>query len=104
MAMGRKDRERQDTMRIAASDIARGEGHVFHSALHRLFVRHGFDSFVEGLVEKNGIFSKGMGRASFALGVYFRMSMVGYFEGLSSDRGIASRYADSMSLTEFLGY
>jgi transposase len=104
MAMGRKDRERQDTMWIAASDIARSEGHVFYRALNRLFVRHGFDSFVEGLVEKSGIFSNGMGRPSVAPGVYFRMSMVGYFEGLSSERGIAWRCADSMSLREFLGY
>jgi len=104
MAMGRKDRERQDTMWIAASDIARSEGHVFYRALNRLFQRHGFDGFVEGLVEKSGIFASGIGRPSVAPGVYFRMSMVGYFEGLSSERGIAWRCADSMSLREFLGY
>jgi transposase len=104
MAMGRKDRERQDTMWIAASDIARSEGHVFYRALNRLFQRHGFDAFVEDLVEKSGIFVNGVGRPSVAPGVYFRMSMVGYFEGLSSERGIAWRCADSMSLREFLGY
>jgi transposase len=104
MAMGRKDRERQDTMWIAASDIARSEGHVFYRALNRLFLKHGFDSFVEGMVEKAGIFSNGVGRPSVAPGVYFRMSMIGYFEGLSSERGIAWRCADSMSLRDFLGY
>jgi transposase len=104
MAMGRKDRERQDTMWIAASEIARSEGHVFYRALNGLFLKHGFDSFVEGLVEKSGIFADGVGRPSVAPGVYFRMSMVGYFEGLSSERGIAWRCADSMSLRDFLGY
>jgi transposase len=74
MAMGRKDRERQDTMWIAASDIARSEGHVFYRALNRLFQRHGFDTFVEDLVQKSGIFVNGVGRPSVAPGVYFRMS------------------------------
>jgi transposase len=104
MAMGRKDRERQDTMWIAASEIARSEGHVFYRALNRLFQRHGFDDFVEGLVQKSRIFANGVGRPSVPPGVYFRMSMVGYFEGLTSERGIAWRCADSMSLREFLGY
>ena len=104
MAMGRRDLERQDTMWVAVSDIARSEGHVFYKALNRLFQRHGFDAFVEELVEKSGIFSRGLGRPSVAPGVYFRMSMVGYFEGLSSERGISWRCADSMSLREFLGY
>lgn len=104
MAMGRKDRERQDTMWVAVSEIARSEGHVFYAALNRLFQKHGFDAFVEGLVEKSGLFASGMGRPSVAPGIYFRMSMVGYFEGLSSERGIAWRCADSMSLREFLGY
>jgi transposase len=87
-----------------ASDIARSEGHVFYRALNRLFQKHGFDSFVEGMVEKAGIFSNGVGRPSVAPGVYFRMSMIGYFEGLSFERGIAWRCADSMSLRDFLGY
>ena len=91
-------------MWIASSDIARSEGHVFYRALNRLLQRHGFDAFVEGLVERAGIFANGVGRPSVAPGVYFRMSMVGYFEGLSSERGIAWRCADSMSLREFLGY
>lgn len=104
MVMGRKDRERQDTMWIAASDIARNEGHVFYRALNSLSQRHGFDDFVEGLVEKSGIFASGLGRPSVPPGVYFRMSMVGDFEGLSSERGIAWGCAASMSLMEFLGY
>jgi transposase len=104
MAMGRKDRDRQETMWIASGEIVRGEGHIFYVALNNLFRRHGFDGFVESLVEKSGIFADGVGRPSVAPGIYFRMSLVGYFEGLSSERGIAWRCADSMSLREFLGY
>ena len=44
-------------MWVAVSDIARSEGHVFYKALNRLFHRHGFDAFVEELVEKSGRFS-----------------------------------------------
>ena len=104
MAMGRKERDRQDVMWIAADEIVRGEGHIFYVALNNLFRRHGFDEFVEGLVEKSKVFADGVGRPSVAPGIYFRMSLVGYFEGLSSERGIAWRCADSMSLREFLGY
>ena len=104
MAMGRKDRDRQETMWIASGEIVRGEGHVFYVALNNLFRRHSFDQFVEGLIETSGIFADGVGRPSVAPGIYFRMSLVGYFEGLSSERGIAWRCADSMSLREFLGY
>ncbi|MEO6325202.1 MAG: transposase, partial [Thermoanaerobaculia bacterium] len=104
MAMGRKELDRQDVMWIAADEIVRGEGHVFYRALNNLFKRHDFDSFAEGVVEKSRVFSNGVGRPSVAPGIYFRMTLVGYFEGLSSERGIAWRCADSMSLREFLGY
>jgi len=36
--------------------------------------------------------------------VYFKMLMVGFFENIISERGIASRCADSLSIREFLGY
>jgi transposase len=104
MAMGRKDRDRQDVLWIAADEIVRGEGHVFYRALNNLFRRHDFDAFVEAEVQKSGVFSNGVGRPSVAPGIYFRMSLVGYFEGLSSERGVAWRCADSMALREFLGY
>lgn len=104
MAMGRKDRDRQDVIWIAADEIVRGEGHVFYEALNNLFKRYDFDVFVEAEVEKSRVFSNGVGRPSVAPGIYFRMSLVGYFEGLSSERGVAWRCADSMALRDFLGY
>ena len=62
---------------------------------------HGFDDFVEGLCAK--FYADEMGRPSLALGVYFRLLLVGYFEGIGSERGIAWRAADSLALREFLG-
>ena len=104
MAMGRKDRDQQDVLWIAADEIVRVEGHVFYRALNKLFKRYDFDAFVEAEVEKSGVFSNGVGRPSVAPGTYFRMSLVGYFEGLSSERGVAWRCADSIALRDFLGY
>ncbi len=49
-------------------------------------------------------YADGQGRDSIPPGTYFRMILVGYFEGLASQRGIAWRCSDSRSLAEFLGY
>ncbi len=103
MAMGRR-RGVQQGLWIDAGEIVRGEGHVFYRALNELFRRHGFDAFVEELIEKKKLFADGVGRPSVAPGVYFRMSLVGYFEGLGSERGTAWRCADSLGLREFLGF
>ena len=104
MAIGRHDQGQQEGLWIPSHEIVRGEGHVFYRALNALFRRHGFDEFVEGLVEEAKVFADGVGRPSIPPGVYFRMALVGYFEGLGSERGVSWRCADSMSLRDFLGY
>jgi transposase len=103
MAMGRR-RPAQQGLWIDAGEIAKGPGHVFYRALNEVLQRHGFDRFVEELIEKKRLFADGVGRPSVPPGVYFRMSLVGYFEGLGSERGVAWRCADSLGLREFLGY
>ena len=87
MAMGRK-RARQQALWVATETLARTKGHVFYERVNRILEEHGFDAFVE---EECLRFYKSevMGRPSIAPGVYFRMLMVGYFEGLDSERGIA---------------
>ena len=75
--------------------------HPFYEALNRLFDEHGFNDFVEGLCGK--FYADKLGRTSLAPGVYFRLLLVGYFEGIGSERGIAWRAADSLALREFLG-
>lgn len=102
MAMGRK-RARQQALWIATEELARTGGHAFYGRVNQILEEHHFDAFVEE--QCLGFYrSEVMGRPSIAPGVYFRMLMVGYFEGLDSERGIAWRCADSLSLRDFLGY
>ncbi len=102
MAVGRRDGERQRALWIAGTDLPTGPGHPFYKRLSKILAQHGFDRFVEVLCA--GCYAEVMGRPSMPPGVYFRMLMVGYFEGIDSERGIAWRCADSLSLREFLGY
>ena len=98
MAMGHDDGE-QPTL-FLTYDKLRGLGHPFYDALDRLLREQGFDRFVEGLCEP--FYAEVMGRPGLAPGVYFRCLLIGYFEGISSERGIAWRVADSLSLRRFL--
>lgn len=102
MAMKRRDEERQGAMWIATGEVVGSPGHPFYSALNALFAKEGFDRYAEGLCEK--FYAEKVGRPSIPPGVYFRMLLVGYFEGIDSERGIAWRCADSLGLREFLGY
>lgn len=99
MALGKRAGEQQDLW-VASQDIPKSPGHPFYEQLNRLLGRCGFDRFVEGLCAP--YYAEG-GRPSIPPGVYFRMLMVGYFEGIGSQRGIAWRCSDSLSLKEFLG-
>jgi transposase len=101
MGMGRRARERQRLMWIAADEVAAGPPHVFYDRLNQLLADGGFDDLVEALCEP--YYCEGVGRDSIPPGVYFRMLLVGYFEGLGSQRGIAWRCSDSFSLRRFLG-
>jgi transposase len=77
-------------------------GHPFYRKLNQLLATHGFDAFVEGVCEK--FYHDSLGRPSIPPGIYFRMLLMGYFEGIDSERGIAWRCADSRTLSGFLGY
>ncbi len=100
MALGRRKSEQQPLW-IANQDLPRSPGHPFYIALNRLLAEAGFDRFVEELCEP--YYAKTQGRPGIPPGVYFRMLLVGYFEGIGSQRGIAWRCSDSLSLREFLG-
>ncbi|MBI3832201.1 MAG: transposase, partial [Planctomycetes bacterium] len=99
--MSEREGEGQDAFWIPTQDIVKTEGHPFYQALNKILAQHGFDRFVERRCRK---FYKEGGRPSVPPGAYFRMLMVGYFEGLDSERGIAWRCADSLALRRFLGY
>lgn len=100
MAMGKK-KSRQSGLWIATSDLARSPGHPFYERLNRLLGEHGFDAFVEE--QCRSFYAERMGRPSLPPGAYFRLLLIGYFEGIDSERGIAWRVADSLTLREFLG-
>jgi len=102
MSMGKRKRGRQQGLWIAATDIPTSPGHPFYRRLNKLLTDHGFDPFVEGLCQR--FYAESVGRPSIAPGVYFRMLLIGYFEGIDSERGIIWRCADSLGLREFLGF
>ena len=102
MSLGRRKRSVQCELWISSSDLDRGPGHPFYSKLNEVLDAHGFDEYVEQRCAK--FYSEDRGRPSIPPGVYFRMILVGYFEGIDSERGIAWRCADSLGLREFLGY
>jgi transposase len=100
VAMGKKGGG-QGGMWIATSDLARSPGHPFYERPNRLLAEHGFDVFVES--QCRHFYAERMGRPSLPPVVYFRLLLIGYFEGIDSERGIAWRVADSLALREFLG-
>jgi transposase len=101
MAMGRRPQQRQAELWIATSDLPRSAGHAFYDKLNGLLAEADFDRFVESLCRP--YYADGIGRESIPPGTYFRMLFVGYFEGLDSQRAIAWRCADSLSLRSYLG-
>ena len=100
MALG-KHREEQQEMWVATTSLPKSVGHVFYRKLNRLLVEADFDRTVEKMCEP--YYHTHLGRPSIPPGAYFRMLLVGYYEGIGSQRGIAWRCADSLSLREFLG-
>jgi len=101
--MGRR-KAKQKSLFVEAERMPSGPRHRFYDALNGLLGRAGFDEHVEALCAfAYEAQSKG-GRPSIAPGVYFRMLLIGYFEGIESERGICWRCEDSLSLKRFLGY
>ena len=100
--MGRKSREEQQPLWINATDLATAPGHPFYEKLNGVLAAGGFDDFVEQKCAR--FYAPRMGRPSIPPGVYFRALMIGYFERIDSERGIAWRCADSLALRRFLGY
>jgi len=102
MAMGtRKQREKQEDIWIAHTELASAPGHPFYQRLNELLEAERFDEFVEGQCAK--FYAAKYGRPSLTPGIYFRSLLIGYFEGIDSERGIAWRLADSLALRRFVG-
>jgi transposase len=99
MAMGTRDGEQEEL--FVTHQQLRTEGHPYYLTVNRVLAEHGFDRFAEAQCRK--FYAKKMGRPGMAPGVYFRCLLLGYFEGIDSERGIAWRADDSLSLRAFLG-
>ena len=101
MAMGKRKRHpKQASLWVATQDLPRSAAHPFYARLNQILDQHDFDGYVEGLCER---FYADEGRPGLPPGRYFRLLLIGYFEGLDAERAIASRAADSFALREFLG-
>jgi transposase len=101
MAMGKRKRDRQPVMWVTTTDLPTAASHPFYRRLNQLLREHGFDDFVEA--QCAGFYADTMGRPGLPPGIYFRLLLIGYFEGIDSERGIAWRAAESLALRDFLG-
>src|SRR5690348_18381177 len=99
MALGRQG-ERQTDLMVGWAELPRSPGHAFYDRLQAVLVGAGFDRFAEGQCKP--YYAGERGRPPLPPSRYFRMHLVGYFEGIDSERGLEWRCADSLSLREFL--
>lgn len=94
-------REQQEELWIPSCTLARPASHPFYERLNQLLGEHDFDRLVEEKCQR--FYAETMGRPGLAPGIYFRLLLVGYFEGIDSERGISWRAGDSLSIREFVG-
>jgi transposase len=99
MALGRQG-ERQAELMVGWAELPRSPGHAFYDRLQAVLIEAGFDGFAEQQCAAH--YADKRGRPSLPPGRYFRMHLIGYFEGIDSERGLEWRCADSLSLREFL--
>lgn len=99
MSLGRQG-DTQGELMVGWAEMPRSPGHVFYDRLQEVLLAAGFDGFVER--QCAACYASRRGRPSLPPGRYFRMHLVGYFEGIDSERGLEWRCSDSLSLREFL--
>ena len=102
MAMGKRKTQDQQTLFIPTTKLPQSAAHPFYAKLNEVLAAWKFDAFVEELCAK--FYAEKIGRPGLAPGKYFRLLLIGYFEGIDSERGIAWRCSDSLSLRSFVGY
>src|ERR671912_2470265 len=84
MSMGRRKRNRQPAMWVTTTDLPTAASHPFYRRLNQLLRGHGFDDFVEA--QCAGYYAETMGRLGLSPGIYFRLLLIGYCEGLRRAR------------------
>ena len=101
MAMGKRKRDRQPQMWVAVTDLPTAVSHRFGRRLNQFLRERGFDDFTEA--QCASFYAETMGRPGLPPGIYVRLLLIGYFEGIDSERGIAWRAADSLAVRDFIG-
>jgi transposase len=102
MAMGKRKTQDQQALFIPTTKLPQSAAHPFYAKLNEVLAGWKFDAFVEELCAK--FYDEKIGRPGLAPGKYFRLLLIGYFEGIDSERGISWRCSDSLSLRSFVGY
>jgi transposase len=102
MALGKRKSESQSILFISAAQLPQSAAHPFYARVNQLLAAGTFDAFVEERCAR--FYTEKLGRPGLAPGKYFRLLLIGYFEGIDSERGIAWRCSDSLSLRAFVGY
>src|ERR1700680_5344555 len=102
MCMDTKQTRQKQEELFYARERAKAREHPFYEQLNGVLDDAGFDKFCEE--QCRDFYHTKLGRPSLAPGVYFRLLLIGFFEGISSERGIGWRVADSLSLRRFLNY
>jgi transposase len=101
MAMGRRrKRVRQEGLWTPTAALPGSASHPFYQRLNQILDEKKFDEYVEEICKD--FYADEVGRPGVAPGIYFRLLMVGYFEGIDSERGIAWRASDSLSIRSFV--
>lgn len=100
MALGKRRRNQQDGFWIERTSLVQAASHPFYERLNQILDENRFDEFSEQQCGK--FYAEGKGRPGLAPGTYFRLLLIGYFEGIDSERGISWRVSDSLSLRSFL--
>ena len=102
MAMGKREPEDQGSFWVPTSALPVSAAYPFYEQVNKILDGQGFDAFVEGLCRQ--FYADKLCRPSLAPAAYFRVMLIGYLEGIDSERGIAWRIADSLGLRRFVGY
>jgi hypothetical protein len=85
MAMGKRNRDRQPPMWVSTTDLPTAASHPFYRRLNQVLREYGFDNFAEA--QCASFYAETMGRPGLPPGIYFRLLLIGYFEGIDSERG-----------------
>ena len=101
MAMGKRKTQDQQALFIPTTKLPQSVAHPFYAKLNEVLAGWKFDAFVEEVCAK--FYDEKIGRPGLAPGKYFRLLLIGYFEGIGSERGIPWRLADSLALRRFVG-